>query len=170
VFRGNLVRTGPRVRTATGDIVFEKESFNFGGWMFGLEGHSLLVERNVFVNHLPYAAGSAQRAIVYFRPSISSNYLDTSLITSCIIRDNIGMSPVPSSLWVANPPPVYRGPWTSANTAMTYGADEPGFKDKALLAYTRLAGPVAAAGNMATKRFLYPHGFEARDDAFGGLG
>lgn len=172
-FRGNLVISGPRVRTATGAIVFEKEAGNFGGWMFGLEGHSLLVEKNVFVSHLAYSAGTQERAMVYFRPAISSNYLDQSLITACVIRDNIGMSTVPSSLWVQNPPASWADAnWAASNTEAAYGIGEPGFSDddKALLLYRRLAGTIAATGgSIATKRFVWPHGYVARTDAFRGL-
>lgn len=173
VFRGNLVRSGANVSTATGEIVYEKESNNYGGWMFGLEGHSLLVEKNVFITHLPYSAGVAQRAMVYFRPSISGNYLDVSLITSCVIRDNIGMSTVPSSLWVPNAPPSWGDAnWAANNSEMVYGVNEPGFTDddRVLRLYRRMYGTIAAgAGSIATYRFLWPHGYTTRTDAFRGL-
>jgi hypothetical protein len=174
VFRGNFVRTGPLARTATGDIVFEKESGNFGGWMFGLEGHSLLVEKNLFINHLPYPANS--RAIVFFRPAISGNYLDQSLITSCVIRDNIAMTTTPNTgtLLIPNAPTSFAdGTWGVSNSTMVYGPLEPGFvaNTRALKRYKRLYGPISATGGtVATYQFVHPHGYVARSDAHRGLG
>lgn len=172
VLRGSLLISGARSQTATGGLVYEKEGNNFGGWMYGLEGHSLLVEKNVFINHRPYRAGYDQRAMVYFRPRGHGSQVIPDEISACVIRDNIGMSPVPNSLWVQNAPSVYAGPWGAANSVLPYTAGEKAFSadEKRLLLYRLLAGPIAASGPAATHRFIYPHGSIKRSDALRGLG
>lgn len=175
VFRGNLVRCGPRVNTARGAIAFVSAYSPAEGWFVGAEGHSLLVEKNVFVNHRAYNPPSDVRGAVYFAPSNgfgSGEYLDVNLITSCVIRDNIAMSTTAAADLVRNPPPVYSGPWNTANAVETYTRTEDCFlnDERALRLYRRRYGTLAASGTVATHRFLWPHGSTPRSDAFQGLG
>ena len=171
VVRGNLFVGGALTQNwGTGIIGFENE-ISGTPWFYGAEGHSLLVEKNVFVNH-------SGRALVYFRPAGHGYYIPVEDIASCVVRDNVGMcspmGPYDTTFtidrWISNAPAAVPR-WDVSNTVMPYGADEPGFADKALLGYRRSAGPVAAAaGAVSTRRFQYPHGFVARTDAYQGLG
>ena len=113
----------------------------------------------------------------YFAPATgfgSGQYIDTSLITSCVIRDNIGMSQVDRANWVRNPPPSFSGTWDTANAASYYGGPvESPFTDseRAMLLYREMYGTRAAnGGTVATHRFIFPHGYMARSDAFMGAG
>ena len=169
VVRSCLLISGVRSQTATGSIVFEKEQNNFGGWMFGLEGHSVLVEKNVFINHRPYVPPGDARAMVYCRPPGHVQEVNPAAITSFVVRDNIGMSTVPDSGWIRNQPPSFTEAWRARNSVMPYFANETGFSQRELLRYLRAAGPIA--GNpLDTLRFVYPHGYEARSDSYQGLG
>ena len=176
VFRGNLVRGGRNTNTATGELGYVREPGNDGGFAFNSEGCTLLVEKNVFINHRPYFAGTDERGMVYFAPATgfgSSQYLDQALITSCVIRDNIGMSTVPDSVWVKNAPTSWADAnWAVSNSVEPYSAAELPWADddKALKLYRRRYGTIAATGgSVATHRFVWPHGSVARTDAFRGL-
>lgn len=166
--KGCLFIMGAYAQDVKGGISFEKETGNYGGdWFYGAAGHSLLIEKNVFIAH----RATNSPALIYFYPPGNSREVDPASITSCVIRDNIGMAQSASSFWIQNPPAAYTGgAWTVGNTEMAYGADEPGFDKKQLLAYIRSVGPVAASGTVATHRFVFPHGSESRVDAFRGLG
>ncbi len=169
VVRSCLLISGVHSQTATGSIVFEKEQNNYGGWMYGLEGHSVLVEKNVFINHRPYVPPGDARAMVYCRPPGHVQEVDPTTITSFVVRDNIGMSTVPDSGWIRNQPATFPNAWKVANSVMPYLADESGFSQRELLRYLRAAGPIS--GNpLNTLRFVYPHGYEARSDSYQGLG
>jgi hypothetical protein len=168
VVRGCLLIGPEWSNTATGLIMFEKETNNYGGdWAYAQAVHSVTVEKNVLINHRPYAPPGDQKALVYFRPSDSPRYV--SGVSQVLVRDNIGMSTVPDSLWIQNDPTAGAAWVARGNTAMTYAADETGFSDRALKLYTRTAGTVAASGTVATKRFVWPHGSIDRTDAFRGL-
>jgi hypothetical protein len=170
VVRGCLLISGKHSQTATGSIVFEKENNNFGGWSYGLEGHSVLVEKNVFINHRPYVAGYDERAMVYCRPPGHANQVDPAQISSFIIRDNVGISTVPSPLWIRNPPAAFAdSSWNISNSALQYDVSESVFSQRELLQYRVAAGPIP--GNaLATQRFVFPHGYVARSDSSRGLG
>lgn len=156
----------------TGLVRYEKEATGTP-WYFGSEGHSLTFERNLCISHIG-------KPILFFRPSISSNYIDTSLIT-LLCRDNIGMvagtptgltpSPFTVDRWITNPDPSWPA-WLVNNSQMPYGVNEPGFTDdeKALFLYRRMHGPIAASGSMTTKRFIPPHDWIERTDSARGLG
>lgn len=161
IVRGCLLIAGRNAQTATGNIVFEKEGAdtppgNYGGWTYGLAGHSVLVERNVFVNHRPYVPSSDQRAFVYFRPS--GHPWEVTGVSSVTVRDNIGISTVPSSVWIANDPTAGAA-WTSRNnTERFYSADERAFNQRDLLLYEdALGAPAASDGSRTIKQWLWPH-------------
>jgi hypothetical protein len=170
VVRSCLLISGVHSQTATGSIVFEKEQNNYGGWMYGLEGHSVLVERCVFINHRPYVPPGDARGMVFCRPPGNVQQVDPATITSFVVRDNIGMSTVPDSGWIVNPPPAFPGAWSAQNSVMPYFANETGFSQRELLRYLRTAGPITTGNRLSTLRFVYPHGYEARNDSYQGLG
>jgi hypothetical protein len=107
--------------------------------------------------------------LVYFYPAAHER--EVTGITSCVIRDNIGMAQSASTAWVANPPAVYTGTWAAnGNAAETYSSTESPFDNRLLKLYTRAAGTLAATGGtVATHRFVWPHGYIARSDAYKGL-
>jgi hypothetical protein len=128
----------------------------------------VLLERNVFISHYPNTP--YQRAFLYFRPTSHPHYVPG--VSSVIVRDNIGMNSVAdSSLWIVFDPST-GGSWrVRGNAVETFDSGESPFSARALLAYTRAGGPLAAgSGTAATKRFLWPHGFVDRADAYQGLG
>lgn len=183
--RGCLFTSTPYMSSGNGFIVYEQEYNadgtvpNFVTWMYGASGHSVVVEKNVFINHYQYVPGAYLRANVMFRPVGSTGSTKDVVLTDpdCItIRDNISLSTTATADLILNPPasPYYTGGiWTNNNSVMTYGADEPGFSadDKALKLYRRTAGTIpASAGTVSTYRFLWPHGYTTRSDAHRGLG
>jgi hypothetical protein len=175
IVRSCLLVSGVHSQTATGSIVYEKElgdqtPGNYGGFQYGSEGHSVLVEKNVFINHRPYVAGLDRRAMVFCRPPGDPWEVLAASISSFVVRDNIGISPVPDTFWIRNPPPVYSGgAWTANNSNLAYDSAESVFLQRELRNYLVAAGPIA--GNaLSTNRFTWPHGYMARTDAFRGLG
>jgi len=139
-------------------------------WWASSEGNSLLVEKCVFIGH--YGRGA-----VYFFPQTHSFAIPAAQMSAVTIRDNIGMitptptvlAPFSSAKWILNDP--FNGPaWSVNNSEMAYVSDAPGFNNKPLFGYARTAGPIAVPRSVSTYRFVYPHGFEARADSFGGLG
>jgi len=176
VIRGNLFIDSVRNQAqGRGPINMCKE-LSYAGtpnyeWWASSEGNSLLVEKNVFVSHYG-------RPMVYFFPPGHAYGIPAAQMSSVTIRDNIGMAPstptvlapFDDSKWIANDPKG--GPvWRANNSVMPYGANEPGFNGTPLKVYTRTDGPIAAsAGEVATRRFQYPHGHVARVDAHRGLG
>lgn len=148
---------------------------NFDLWSAGAQGNSLLIERNVFINHYG-------RSLLWFFPSGHPFYMApgqaANQVNSVVVRDNIGMvagsptisAPFDDSKWVMNDP-TGGAPWATNNSSMPYGRDEPGFDQKALHVYSRTAGALAAqAGTASSLRFQFPHGYVARSDAYQGLG
>jgi len=162
--RGCLLIGGAGTQNrSTGVVGYENEVVQTP-WYYGAEGHSVLIEKNVFVNH-------CAKPLVYFRPA--GHAWQVQGLSSVAVRDNIGMCAAASgfgeSAWIRNDPT--NGPaWAANNSVMPYGPDEPGFDGKAQLAYKRSAGPIRASGIVATYRFVWPHGFTARADDFRGLG
>lgn len=148
---------------------------NFESWA-GMNGNSLLFEKNVVINHYG-------KPIIFFFPSGIPEYMGpgsgATQIASVTVRDNIGMvastptvdAPFTDAKWIKNDPTGGAAWVARGNTAMTYGAGEPGFTDddKLLKLYRRQAGTIAASGSVATKRFVWPHGCIDRTDAFQGL-
>jgi hypothetical protein len=164
--KGCLFVMGAYAQDVRGGISFEKETANYGGdWFYGAAGHSLLIEKNVFIAH----RADSSPALVYFYPAAHER--EVTGITSCVIRDNIGMAQSASTAWVANPPAVYTGTWAAnGNAAETYSASESPFDNRLLKLYTRAAGTLAATGGtVATHRFVWPHGYIARSDAYKGF-
>lgn len=138
-------------------------------WWAGLEGNSLIIERNVFVGHYG-------RAAVYFFPAGHGNNLGLTM-SAVIIRDNIGMitttptvlAPFDSTKWILNDP-LNGGSWAArGNSEEPYDVEETPFADRALKLYTRKAGPIQASGSLETKRFVWPHGAINRADTLRGL-
>ena len=173
IVRGCVLIMGQHAQDVRGGISFEKETGNYGGdWFYGAAGHSLLIEKNVFINHRAYSPPGDALAMVYFYPSGNAREVDPATITSCVIRDNIGMSTVTDydTYWIQNPPSVFAdGDWSTSNSVETYNSSETPFADKLLKSYTRAAGTIAASGTVATYRFTWPHGSIARSDAFRGI-
>jgi hypothetical protein len=175
IVRGCLFISGALVNTATGLIVYEKElgdtpPGNYGGWTYGLSGHSVLVEKNVFINHRPHVPPGDAMGFVYCRPAGHGWEVTPASITSFVVRDNLGMSTVPSSGWIKNAPPSYTGgAWTVGNTAITYDSAETPFSNREMKGYNRALGPIAASGSASTYSFVWPHGSVARTDAYRGL-
>jgi hypothetical protein len=176
VIRGNLFIDSVRNQSqGRGPVNMCKELSMAGlpnySWWASSEGNSLLVEKNVFINHYG-------RPMVYFFPAGHSYGIPAAQMRFVTIRDNIGMAPATptvlahfdDSKWIANDP--LGGPaWSVNNSVMPYGADEPGFSGKPVKVYTRTDGPIpASAGEVATRRFQYPHGHVTRVDAHRGLG
>lgn len=171
VVRGCLLIAGRNSQTATGNIVFEREDpgVNDGKWTYGLAGHSVLVERNTFVNHRPYNPGASdQRAFVYFRPVGHGWDIPGAAVT---VQDNIGISTVPASIWIANSPDGSQGAWTVRNTARAYNSGEWAFLDRELLLYRdALGAPSAWGGSASVPQFLWPHGYRNVTRSTQGLG
>ncbi len=169
VVRGCLLIAGRYSQTATGSIVFEKEVNNFGSWTYGLAGHSVLVERNVFINHRAYAPPNDRRAMVYFRPPGHSQ--EVTGVSSVIVRDNIGMSTVPSSIWIANDPTGGAAWVARGNTERPYSTNEAAFSNRELLAYRdALGAPAASRGAQTIPSFVWPHGLRDVTRSTQGLG
>ncbi|MBP8300999.1 MAG: hypothetical protein KA020_11575 [Planctomycetes bacterium] len=157
-------------------------------WWAGSEGNSLLFEKNVYIGHYPRPPifFYSQASISAMRPASGGAWTAAERLDSLTVRDNIamvatvepygawmlpGFPGAANAMWI-NQDPNAGATWGDrGNTAMTYGTDEPGFSadEKALLLYRRQAGTIAASGSVATQRFLYPHGFTARTDAFRGM-
>lgn len=169
VLRGCLLIAGKYSRSGTGNVMFEKEENNFGGWTYGLAGHSVLVERNVFISHYPYIQGVQERPFVNFRPP--GDRQEVIGVSSVVIRDNIGMNAVPDAKWIGNDPSA-GGSWRGrGNSVETYDSGESPFLGRDLLLYARAAGTLAAGFAVpSNRRYVWPHGSTARTDAFQGLG
>lgn len=169
IVRGCLLIAGARSASGNGIIVYEKETNNFGGWTYGLAGHSLLIEKNVFINHYRYVDTSTMKTMLMFRPPGHSQ--EVADVSSCVVRDNVGMSTAPTSEWIKNAPESYAGgDWEDDNTALSYSAPEAGFDDRELLLYTLTGGPISGGhGSVSTYRMVWPHGYVARSDAYRGL-
>jgi hypothetical protein len=185
VVRGNLiihppkyydVDSGPNQGSGLIRYVRETPGVNDGGWKYGLAGHSLLVEKNLFISHYPYEAGNNEEPLVSFIQEGHPLDADTHPVlgmTSCVIRDNIGMAQYPSAGWVRTPPAVFGGgTWASnGNIVLPYDANEAAFEDRLLRHYTTATKyGDAVGGSIATKRFVWPHGHMSRTDALRGLG
>jgi hypothetical protein len=193
--RGNLFIDSKYPMTNRGQINMCREykadgvTPNFEWWA-GSEGNSLVVERNVFIGHFPrpivgmfdWSTGALWAMYPPSHPTATA----AQKLSTMLVRDNIAMMASPpanhvlpgfpgadNAMWI-NFDPTGGATWaTRGNTVMTYGTNEPGFTadEKAMKRYRRSAGPVAAnAGSVATRRFVYPHGHEPRNDAYGGLG
>ncbi len=169
IVRGCLLIAGRYSQTATGGIVYEKEQNNFGSWTYGLAGHSVLVERNVFINHRAYAPPNDRRAMLFFRPP--GHVQEVVGVSSVVVRDNIGASTVPASFWIANDP-TGGGDWSSrGNTVRSYSADEAAFTRKELLEYLDATGaPAAGQGSQSLPQFTWPHGHRTTSRSTQGLG
>ena len=192
--RGNLLIDSQAPNNANGSILLERE-YGGGGapnfeWWAGSEGNSLLYEKNVHIGHYP-------RPIMFFRdPAVhplQALYAagDTSVVaerrmSSLVVRDNIamvaaaqpygnwmlaGFPGASNAMWLMRDPNGGTNWQARGNSVMTYGTGAPGFTDdsKRLLLYRLAAGPIAASGSVATKRFIWPHGTIDRTDAFRGL-
>ncbi len=166
--RGCLLIGGARTQNrGTGVVGYENEVTQTP-WYYGAEGHSVLIEKNVFVNHYG-------KPLVYFRPP--GHAWQVQGVAWVAIRDNIGMcASAPSStpgfgesMWIRHDP-TSDPPWPDNNSVMPYGADEPGFEGKAQLVYRRAAGPLRGWSPVGTYRFVWPHGHEPRKDDLRGLG
>jgi hypothetical protein len=153
-------------------------------------GNSILFEKNVFVGHYPrpvwrFPLQTDKNAL---RPATGGGgppWTASERLSSFVCRDNIAMvHPGPMTNWDGNIgfPGVDNDKWilydpnsgptwnARGNTTLTYDAAETGFDDRALKLYTRTGGPIAAtAGTVATKRFVWPHGYIDRTDAHRGL-
>lgn len=174
VVRGSLFINGQYASNGRGTIgyVREQPGVNDGGWSFGLSGHTLLVEKNLFISHASTALGA-----VYFAPEPpafgSGEWMDPALIASVVIRDNIAMSTSTEANLIRNQPTaLISGDWTdNNNTVLTYDADEPYWTsdEKLLKLYRATGGTIAATGSVATKRFVWPQGTIDRTDAYRGL-
>jgi len=171
VVRGCVLIAGRNSQTATGNIVFEREEpgQNDGKWTYGLAGHSVLVERSVFVNHRPYAPPTDQRAFVFFRPT--SHPWAVTGVASVTVRDNIGISTVPAATWIANDP-TGGASWTGrGNTARAYNANESAFTARETFGYLDAAGaPAAGLASASIPEFVWPHGYRSVTRATQGLG
>jgi hypothetical protein len=147
-------------------------------WWASSEGNSLFVEKCVFVSHYG-------RGCVHFFSQASAFAIPTAQMTNVVgqstpvlIRDNIGMvpttptvlSPFSDAKWILNNPVVGAPAWSVSNTVIPYDSTEAAFSNRDIKGYTRAAGAIAASGSVATKRFVWPHGSEARTDAYRGLG
>ena len=146
-------------------------------WWAGASGNSLLIEKNVFVS--PYGRG-----VLYFFPSSAGaggGYMAagsaSNQISSVTVRDNIAaiastptvLDPFSQAKYILNDPTGGADWTTRGNTVETYTSDEAAFSHRSIKAYTRQAGTVAASGSVTTKRFVWPHGWAARIDAYRGL-
>jgi hypothetical protein len=156
-------------------------------WWAGLEGNSLLFEKNVYISHYP-------RPIIWFLdPATSPEWTlyassNTAVaanrrLSSLTIRDNIAMvTGVSATHMISGFPGTNNDKWINldpnggtywdarGNTTVTYDSTEAAFEQRLLKEYTLAAGPVAAtAGSVATYRFQWPHGSIARTDAYQGL-
>lgn len=165
VVRRNRIIGGVHSQTATGLIVYEKEQNNYGGWMYGLEGHSLLIEDNDFVNHRPYApAANDAKGMVYFRPDGHPQQVDPATITSVVIRNNRGMSTVPPEFWIKNAPPQFAQAWSDHNTVLPYGespqpptGDFPAWRE-AMTATDTLYNVSSGPPEDANPKIVWPNG------------
>lgn len=181
----NSLSSGAKAVTLTNNENFE--------WWAGAEGNSLTVERNVFVGRYPRAviymfdwAGTSQypggSPFALF-PSGASVPFDEMKMDSMTVQDNIAMitdvaanhmlSGFPSTnnaYWIRFDPTsgTY---WTARGNSIETYTDEPwtAFSNRKLLLFTRAAGTIAASGSLATKRFIWPHGYIDRTDSFRGL-
>lgn len=146
-------------------------------WWAGSEGNSLLIEKNVFVGHYG-------RGVLYFFPvgAADTGYMASGSaedeISAVTVRDNIAMitatptvlTPFSQAKYILNDPTGGADWTTRGNAVETYSEDESPFSNRLIKAYTRTAGTLSAgAGSVATKRFVFPHGYVARTDAYQGL-
>jgi hypothetical protein len=200
--RGNLLIDSPWSNNARGSIMMLREWSGDNTapnheWWAGVEGNSLLFEKNVVVGHmcrpiLSFFEQDLARAGEPMRPAAGGAWAAETRLNSLTVRDNIAMVasamrdgiqptfPIPG--WAAQdattrPLWIYQDPnggthWTGrGNTVLTYDQTEAAFENRLLKVYTLAAGAAAASGGtVATQRFVYPHGYEARSDALKGLG
>lgn len=172
IITGNLLVQGPTPSANNGIIVYENEQAGNVPWFYGLEGHSLIVRQNVMISRagLQFGWGCP---LVTLRPSNSAAYIMPSTLT---VSDNIGTNVnLATTYWIAQTINNTSGftalaDWTVGNTVGTYDASDSIFSDTALKLYSRTAGTIAGSGTLATNRFLWPHGYMARNDNFRGLG
>lgn len=165
-------------------------------WWAGSEGNSLTFERNVWLGHYPRPIMFFRDPAVHANQALYASG-DTSVaaerrMSSLLVRDNIAMvtTSEPYGSWMLSGFPgasnamwILRDPnggtnWAArGNSIETYDVNEGAFADRLLKLYTRKAGPIAANNDpgtglprvLATKRFIYPHGFIDRSDAYQGL-
>lgn len=164
---GCLLIQGSTPTSNNGIIVYENEQSGNQPWWFGVDGHSLLIRGNVFINRSPIQYGLYRCPFVAFRTAGDPQYVMPSSLT---ITDNNGAHiDWAASNWVQNASPSIN--WTTNNSSETYSADDAAFALEAIKGYTRAAGPIAATGGaISTRRFTWPHGHVARSDSSRGLG
>ena len=204
IVRGNLFRDSAYPNAANGAIMMTREyavdgiTENFEWWA-GLEGNSLLFEKNVYIGHYPRPIFyfNAQDNVAAMRPASGGAWTTEERLASFLVRDNLAMvattaqgaggtwvlSGFPgtnNALWINNDPNAGTYWAARGNTVLTYGPGEPGFTDddRRLMMHRRVGGAVAVSTSgtdstltqpVSTYRFKWPHGSEARSDAYQGL-
>jgi hypothetical protein len=180
VVRGCLLTVGPQTNSERGIIQYCVES-NQRSWHYGGEGHSLVVENNVFVSHY-----GKPPIYMFPRGNVLGGEWRVYGMRQFTVRNNIAMvdrtkrydnnlGPYKGP-FIANPPARALGDafdvpaWDADNLSVPFDASEAFFKERELLRYLRAAGPLVGSARVDTYRFKYPHGFEPRSDKFMGLG
>lgn len=190
--RGCLFVDTPYPNNANGAITMVREYQTSGtpnyDWYAGINGNSLLFERNVFVGHYP------RPIIWFFTSAVSANEAlyasgDTSVsaerrLSSLTVQDNIAavtstsapfmLSGFPGSsnaMWINNDPNSGTNWAARGNTVRTYNRGAWAFNDRELLLYTdALGAPAAGAGSASVPQFLWPHGYRNVTRSTQGLG